>query len=242
VILDHDMPEMDGADVIRTIRDTVGIEDTPIILLTSIDQPGSGDTDYMLGAQGYLVKPAPASELLNMVNTILSNQTAAVVPKGSRDDAAATAVDTEADTVAPGDRIDILIAEDNEVNRILVEQTLLDAGLTFVAVVNGVQAIDMYRQSRPRAVLMDVSMPVMDGYRATQTIREIEAEQNLSRTPIIGLTAHALHGDRENCLNAGMDDYLPKPISTAKLVGMIEAWITSEPEGESSTPTLATSL
>jgi CheY-like chemotaxis protein len=78
---------------------------------------------------------------------------------------------------------------------------------------------------------MDISMPVMDGYIATQKIREIEAGRGLARTPIIGLTAHAMQGDRERCLDAGMDDYIAKPIASTKLTEMIETWIASTSAG-----------
>jgi CheY-like chemotaxis protein len=96
---------------------------------------------------------------------------------------------------------------------------------------NGVQAVETFEKTAPKVILMDISMPVMDGYLATRKIREIEAERHLPRTPIIGLTAHAMQGDREKCLDAGMDDYIAKPISAAKLTAMIEAWIVSAPAG-----------
>ena len=227
VILDHHMPGMDGADVLRAIRGAFGIEATPVIMSTSIDEAGSAGIYKGLGAQGYLVKPAPASQLFDTIIDILSNQAVAAAPLDD-EDAFATGV---ARGAAPNGRIDILLVEDNEVNRIVAEQTLLNAGLSHVAATNGVEAIEAFRKNAPRAILMDVSMPVMDGYLATHKIREIEVEQNLPHTPIIGLTAHALNGDREKCLEAGMDDYLAKPISTAKLTEMIETWIASAPAG-----------
>jgi signal transduction histidine kinase/DNA-binding response OmpR family regulator len=232
VILDHHMPKMDGADVMRAIRDASGIDKTPIIMLTSIDETGSAGIYHGLGAQGYLVKPAPASQLFDTMITILSeNAAAAPAPENGHDAAGAAAAPLEAPLAAPlaapDGRVDILLVEDNEVNRIVAEQTLLDAGLSHAVATNGAEAVEIFGKSAPKAILMDVSMPVMDGYLATRKIREIEAEQNLPRTPIIGLTAHALHGAREKCLDAGMDDYLAKPISTARLTVMIETWISS---------------
>ena len=94
-----------------------------------------------------------------------------------------------------------------------------------------VQALEAFGKNAPKVILMDISMPVMDGYVATRKIREIEAERHLPRTPIIGLTAHAMQGDREKCLDAGMDDYIAKPISTAKLTAMIETWMVSASAG-----------
>ncbi len=221
VILDHQMPGMDGADVMRAIRDTSGIEATPIVMLTSIEDSGAAGTYHELGAQGYLVKPAPASELFDTIINILSNQAAPTAPESCHDTAGTDA----ARTAVPDDRVDILLVEDNEVNRIVAEQMLLDAGLSHVTAGNGVQAVKAFEKNAPKVILMDVSMPVMDGYLATQKIREIEAERRLPRTPIIGLTAHAMQGDRERCLDAGMDDYIAKPISSAKLTAMIETWI-----------------
>jgi len=227
VILDHHMPGMDGADVMRAIRSASGIEETPIILLTSIDEPGSAAIYHDLGAQGYLVKPAPASQLFDTMIGILSDQAAAAAPESGPD-----AADTgAARTAAPDDRVDVLLVEDHEVNRIVAEEMLLDAGLSHVAAGNGVEAVEAFAKAAPKVILMDISMPVMDGYLATRKIREIEAERHLPRTPIIGLTAHAMQGDRERCLDAGMDDYIAKPVSAAKLTAMIEAWIVSAPAG-----------
>ncbi len=227
VILDHHMPGMDGADVMRAIRSASAIEETPIILLTSIDEPGSAAIYHDLGAQGYLVKPVPASQLFDTMIDILSDRAVAAAPESGPD-----AADTgAARTAVPDDRVDVLLVEDHEVNRIVAEEMLLDAGLSHVAAGNGVEAVEAFAKAAPKVILMDISMPVMDGYLATRKIREIEAERHLPRTPIIGLTAHAMQGDRERCLDAGMDDYIAKPVSAAKLTAMIEAWIVSAPAG-----------
>ena len=101
----------------------------------------------------------------------------------------------------------ILVAEDNDVNQIVVEQILLDAGHAYVIVENGKLALEQFKAERPDLVLMDVSMPEMNGLEATTAMREAEADAGDGvRTPIIGLTAHALKGDKERCLEAGMDD------------------------------------
>jgi signal transduction histidine kinase/CheY-like chemotaxis protein len=221
-IIDHQMPGMDGAEAIRMIRANPAIAETPVVMLTSIDDPGSAGTHRDLGAQGYLVKPAPASQLFDMIIDVLIRRAAALEPERARD--VADPGTTGAPRASRG-QVDILLVEDNEVNRMVAEQTLLAAGLSHANATNGAEAVESFRRNRPRAILMDVSMPVMDGYLATRRIREIEAARNLPRTPIIGLTAHALQGDRKKCLEAGMDDYIAKPVSTAKLKGMIETWI-----------------
>jgi len=129
----------------------------------------------------------------------------------------------------------ILVAEDNEVNQIVVEQILLDAGHAYSIVENGRLALEQFMAERPDLVLMDVSMQEMNGLEATRAMRgaELDAGDGV-RTPIIGLTAHALKGDRELCLEAGMDDYIPKPISPDALQAKIAEWL--EKAGKSGEP------
>ncbi|MFQ5566262.1 MAG: response regulator [Paracoccaceae bacterium] len=225
VILDHHMPGMDGAEVIRAIRGASGIEATPIIMLTSIEDPGSADMYHGLGVQGYLVKPVPASQLFDTMIEILSDQAVAVAQPSGNPVSGTVA----APSAARPDRVDVLLVEDNEVNRIVAEEMLLEAGLSHVTAGDGVQALNAFEKHAPKVVLMDISMPVMDGYVATRKLREIEAGRGLPRTPVIGLTAHAMQGDRERCLEAGMDDYIAKPISIAKLTAMIDTWIAPAP-------------
>jgi len=129
----------------------------------------------------------------------------------------------------PGEEIDILVAEDNEVNQIVFSQILEQMGANYILVADGSAAYETWRRHRPSLVLMDVSMPVMNGYEATGRIRDAEAaDASLARTPVIGVTAHALTGDRDRCLEAGMDDYLSKPISPEKLEAKIRDWLPAE--------------
>jgi CheY-like chemotaxis protein len=116
------------------------------------------------------------------------------------------------------------VAEDNEVNQIVVEQILLEAGQDYKIVDNGQMAVDAFQENRPDLVLMDVSMPVMNGLEATEAIRALETDSG-NRVPIIGLTAHALKGDREVCMKAGMDDYMSKPISPDALIAKVGDWL-----------------
>ena len=135
---------------------------------------------------------------------------------------AAIAPASPARTAAPQSEntadIDILVAEDNRVNQILFTQILEDAGYSFEVVGNGRLAVERWRQHKPSLILMDVSMPEMNGCEATKAIRESEAQNaGEERVRIIGVTAHVLNGDKENCFDAGMDDYVPKPISVNAL-------------------------
>jgi len=100
--------------------------------------------------------------------------------------------------------------------------------LNFKIVPNGRAALDYWRSESPRLILMDISMPEMNGYEATQAIRADEGKHNRNRTPIIAVTAHTLQGDEQRCLDAGMDDYISKPVSMAGLQAILQRWMTSE--------------
>ncbi|MEW7008797.1 MULTISPECIES: response regulator [unclassified Lentilitoribacter] len=117
--------------------------------------------------------------------------------------------------------LDILIAEDNEVNQIVFTEVLNDLGANFKIAGNGQEAVELWKTHNPAIVLMDVSMPVMSGHEATKAIRAIEEENDLRHTPICAITAHALKGDKEDCFAAGMDDYLSKPVSPDMMAAKI---------------------
>ena len=119
----------------------------------------------------------------------------------------------------------VLVAEDNQINQIVFQQSLDGMGYEHSLAVNGREAVRLWAELRPTLVLMDVSMPELNGLEATAEIRAIEARDGLSPTPIIAVTAHSLKGDEDRCLAAGMDDYLSKPISPEKLGAMIDRWM-----------------
>ncbi len=237
VILDYHMPGMDGAAVATAIREMAALDGLPIIMLTSVDQPVEGGFFSRLGIQGHLVKPATSSRLLDLITTVLQ--------EAPRHHEAATEAAAEQPAAADGDRpalpapaagprrVDVLVAEDNEINRAVVEQILAGERLGITMACNGVEAVARFKADRPRVVLMDVSMPDMNGFEATQAIRAYEREQGLAPTPIIALTAHALKGDRDMCLDAGMDDYLAKPVLPEDLIRKLAEWMerqAAEPE------------
>ena len=246
-ILDYHMPERNGAMVARSIRKTYTATDLPIVMLTSMDvrtaEPGFNE----IGVQATLMKPARSSLLLEtIIETLQANSArkaeaagpaAAAQPAPQPTTAPTSVVEirptasrpVEAETPRPPSGLDILVAEDNEVNQIVFTQILEDMGLRYLIVDNGSAAVDTWKQLRPAMILMDVSMPVMNGHQATGAIRAAEgADASLGHTPIVGVTAHALTGDRERCLEAGMDDYLSKPISPEKLEAKVREWLPAE--------------
>ena len=236
VILDFQMPNMDGAEVVQSIRKTSEIATVPIILLTSVDGATDNRNLRDLGVQGQLVKPTRTSML---IDTVISTLEVARQLEQDQDDILFDLDDEgaiEFDGSAVGENgspgknaVRLLIAEDNEVNQIVLKQILNDAGYGFVIGENGRLAVEEYSRERPDLIIMDVSMPEMNGLDATLAIREIEGETG-QHVPIIGLTAHALKGDREHCLESGMDDYLPKPIAVDNLLGSIETLLGQEVE------------
>jgi CheY-like chemotaxis protein len=122
--------------------------------------------------------------------------------------------------------LDVLVAEDNDVNQIVFSQILQGTGLRFQIVNNGKKAVAAWEEHNPAVILMDVSMPVMNGHQATQLIREREEEAGDGRhVPIVGVTAHAQESDRERCLEVGMDDYVSKPISPELLEAKLKQWL-----------------
>ncbi|MEM7291321.1 MAG: response regulator, partial [Pseudomonadota bacterium] len=129
--------------------------------------------------------------------------------------------------IEPSTKIDILVAEDNEVNQLVISQILQATGYSYLIAENGKKAVELYEKHRPKLICMDVSMPVMNGHEATEEIRRLEAESGLM-TPIIGVTAHAIKGDMERCFEAGMDDYISKPVSPERLEEKIALWMSGQ--------------
>ena len=211
--------EGSSADAIAAARMIGGM---PKALDQNVGQPlgqsGAGAAGMPDPAFGRAIAAAKASESAAVV---ASNWTEPEMP-GQGDHPAAQ---TEPETAAQRHDIDVLVAEDNEVNRVVFTQILQSGGWSFVIAEDGEQAVKMVSECNPRLVLMDISMPRMNGHEATRAIRQREAELGLEHLPIIGVTAHALKGDMERCLEAGMDDYLTKPVSPAKLEAKIAQWL-----------------
>ena len=226
IVLDFHMPGMNGLETARYIRQEPNVGATPIIMLTSVDQTDILEELSRIGIQGHLVKPAKVSLLLEAL--VLALQVSQGEEEVGR---AKVTVPNQEITPAPLKRdpnrqgdLDILIAEDNEVNKLVYTQILNETDFTFEIASNGVEAIELYKVRKPGVIVMDVSMPELNGLDATKAIREIEAQDG-GHIPIIGVTAHAMSGDMEKCFDAGMDDYLAKPISPVRFTDKIETWL-----------------
>lgn len=231
VILDRLMPEMDGLELARQIRQIPGMHDTPLVMLTSLDDPLDEQTAAQLRLTGHLTKPIRQSRLfdtiLNAVSAIPTtpptNRTSEIATK-AKAVGARESRDSEAREHKPLEGLQVLIADDNEINRLVAVEILQTEGASCHTVANGREATEAIQQDprRFQLVLMDCEMPEMDGFTATREIRRWEQEQKRSNSmTIIALTANAVQGDRERCLKAGMNDYVTKPIDRTKLIETI---------------------
>ncbi|MDQ6433959.1 response regulator [Mesorhizobium sp. LHD-90] len=241
VILDYQMPGMSGSDVARAVSADSRLSTIPVVLLTSVDQIDYARMIVDYGIAAHLTKPARSAQLLGTLVAVIQKARTqagrvhyvreAALPQQQRDAPAFTVLRTanpaalRETTAAPANApVDILVAEDNEVNQLVFGQILNGLGLSHRIAGNGRTAVEMYRTLSPKLVLMDVSMPEMNGYQAARAIRDLEGGSG-KHTPIVGVTAHALKGDREKCLESGMDDYLPKPVSPDRLSAKIGTWL-----------------
>ena len=211
VLLDMQMPGMDGEQTARAIKSDPALKDIKILILTSMGQRGDAVRLEALGCSGYLLKPVKQQMLFDAIIAVLGREEEPGL--------------ITRHTLSEQRKFDlrILLAEDNPINQKLAVVLLQKAGYSVDAVETGAQALEKVQANHYNAVLMDVQMPEMDGLEATHRIREWEQDTG-RHIPIIAMTAHAMQGDRERCLEAGMDDYLTKPLQPKVLFSALERW------------------
>jgi len=214
ILLDYLMPNMDGLQLAQAIRSNPKFNNSQLVMLTSVGFIGEADNARKHGISHYLTKPVRQSllynTLLNALNPDYTEKPTIAAPVNE---------DVSQDYKFAAK---VLLAEDNPINQELAKSMLEIFGCQVDIVSNGVEAIDSYKSSAYDIIFMDCQMPEMDGFAATQAIRELESKQmNLQATPIVALTANAMSGDRERCIAAGMDDYLSKPFAKHDLFIML---------------------
>ncbi|MFO0809590.1 MAG: PAS domain S-box protein [Gemmataceae bacterium] len=212
ILLDAMMPEMDGFMLADELKKHPELTQATIMMLSSADRQQDAGRCREAGVAAYLVKPIEQTDLLNAIFRLLGAQACDSVPAGA----------APAATCA-GRRL--LLAEDNVINQRLGVRLLEKLGHSVTVVGNGIDAIAAWHMGSFDAILMDVQMPEMDGFEATAAIRSQETGR--SRVPIIALTAHAMKGDRERCLAAGMDEYVTKPIQADDLRRALDVVLTA---------------
>jgi PAS domain S-box-containing protein len=209
VLLDLNMPDVDGYELARRVRHDPRLTGLRLVMLTSSGQRGEAERAAEVGVAGCLTKPVRSAQLHGLLVTVLGRS-----PAPANDM-------TAAPPVAAGARL--LLAEDNPVNQKVAQLTLERLGYAVDVVSDGAQALAALATASYDAVLMDCQMPGMDGFAATQELRLREAAGR--HTPVIALTASAMASDRERCLQAGMNDYLSKPLRSEDLEVVLRRWI-----------------
>jgi len=212
VLLDVMMPEMDGFAVAEHIQRDAELAPMAVVMLSSVDLQGEAERCRELRIAAYLRKPVKESELLDSILAVMD------VSPVTRAEPSSSAPDL---LPPPARRLRVLLAEDTPVNQRLAVTLLADRGHTVVVANDGREALDLLDLETFDLVLMDVQMPVMDGFQATAAIRAGENGTG-RRIPIIAMTAHAMKGDRERCLAAGMDGYISKPIRAEQFLAVVE--------------------
>jgi signal transduction histidine kinase/CheY-like chemotaxis protein/HPt (histidine-containing phosphotransfer) domain-containing protein len=221
VLVDYVMPAMDGLAFARLVGEERALADTRLVLLSSMTADKTSDAWHAAAFACSLTKPVRQSDLYHCLQSLNQGHDACAMSEGME---AADAV-AEARFAA-----NVLVAEDNAVNQDLIQEALRQLGCTITLVDDGFAAIRAFESGDHDLIFMDCQMPRVDGFQATQAIRDLEqGNGDRRRIPIVALTANAMEGDRDKCLAAGMDDYLSKPFMLADLIAALARWL---PEGE----------
>jgi two-component system, sensor histidine kinase and response regulator len=214
ILTDMHMPDMDGVGLVERIQSSPNLRGPVILMLTSGERVGDMARCRELGISACLVKPIRRAELRAAIVKAIA---------GQRYGARPAAEPRPAEVSRPAVGFNILLAEDNVVNQRVALAILQRMGHRVVVAENGKQALDLLDRGTFDAILMDVQMPEMDGFEATAAIRRQQSRTG-AYTPIIAMTAHAMQGDRERCIDAGMDDYISKPIRAAALADILQTY------------------
>jgi signal transduction histidine kinase/DNA-binding response OmpR family regulator len=219
-LLDMNMPQRNGESLGIEVKSDPNLKDTSLIMLTSMGSTGDIKRLEGIGFEGYLNKPIKQSNLYDCMIAVL----------GAHDSMQVTTKPTMITEymmpIVNSKNQRILLAEDNPMNQEVARRTIEKFGYPLTIVDNGKEALEHYQTGQYDLILMDVQMPVMGGFESTICIRTLEKDTG-NHIPIIAMTAHAMKGDREKCIDAGMDDYITKPIESELLRGMIDKWAQS---------------
>ncbi len=221
ILMDYQMPEEDGASLTSRFQKDKRFNQIPVVLLSSVDNAHMGDAASTATFAAAIAKPIRPSQLMDILARLLSDEASRSVTR-----VAEAMKEAEAGPVAmPDGRPKLLVAEDNVVNQLVVKNMISPKDYEVLFADNGIKAVEMFLAHRPAAILMDISMPEMDGLEATRRIRSIELERGFQKTPIIAATAHVLEEDRDRCRIAGMNDFIPKPIRKPNLEQTLDKWV-----------------
>jgi len=235
LLVDLIMEDVDAVTLLEALGNNPGLAETPAILITAYDHPGQGEALINRGFKAYLKKPIKQSHLLDCITTVLRGGLI------SEDISTYSAEQSAAQAEKKGFREQplILLADDNKANQMLAELQLAELGCRVQVADNGREALDLYSQNVYDLILMDCHMPEMDGFEACRAIRKLQVLSG-RHTPVVAMTASAMKGDREKCLSAGMDDYLPKPVMFDALYKVLQRWLPEKVSGAETAAAAAT--
>jgi CheY-like chemotaxis protein len=213
VLIDYMMPDINGFQLAGQIKGDQNLRESTLIMLTSAGERGHAAKCVELGIAAYLLKPVRQSELFEIICSSMQKSG----PGKTRSSLMTRHAIRESKR-----RLNVLLAEDNLINQKLAVRLLQKMGHNVTIVENGRQALAALMKNQFDVILMDIQMPEMDGFEATSAIRVREKSQEGTHVPILAMTAHAMAGDRERCLKAGMDGYVSKPINVQELTEALE--------------------
>ncbi len=206
IIMDFKLSGMDGITASEKIKKDTRVKAPPIIIISGYIREKDIRRTREAGIESYLTKPVKQSLLISTILEIFGHKTTSTEKEN-----------TYLISLEEFPDVRVLLVEDHPINRRVVSEILKTAGISTDSAVNGFEAVDAIMNNNYNAVLMDVQMPEMDGIEATKAIRELETRNPKPETPIIAMTAHAMSGDRDRCIDAGMNDYISKPVNRKEL-------------------------
>ncbi|NOX10093.1 MAG: response regulator [Gammaproteobacteria bacterium] len=226
IITDYQISKIDSEVLVTEILNKQLLAANPVILFIA-SSPRRGDSSHLkaLGFDGYLSKPIHPAEVPQILAIIReAKQQGRTIPMVTHHTLRETRAQAHKETSFSNSKI--LLAEDNAINMIVATKLLEKYGCQITPAVNGLEALQQIKEQDFDLILMDCQMPEMDGYEATAKIRDFQSDNNSKQTPIIAFTANAMKSDQEKCMAAGMDDFISKPVDTARLQQILEKWLT----------------
>ena len=220
ILLDLNMPDIDGYGLARMVREDPHLSRLPMIMLTSSAERGEAERTQQAGIVAYLTKPVRSTQLRRALHTALSAGRRPRVPDG-------TVAPGKAEPPAVAAAATVLLVEDNIINQKVFVAMMASTAYRVDVAANGFEALEALEHTTYSAVFMDCQMPVMDGYQTTQRLREREGTDR--RTVVIAVTASAMPADRIRCLDAGMDDFLTKPLRAEAIAAKLAYWVQPVP-------------
>lgn len=221
IVIDFNMPEMSDFEFISHIEEDVRSKSKIIVMAHGKELNSIKEISKKTPIDGYILKPVKQAELINKMGNILNVDLDIVQPQFNNTNVFESEEYNYINKVSD-EKVNILVAEDNPINQKLIKALIEKKGWQVSAVGNGKEAVKVLEKNRFDIVLMDIQMPVMDGIEATKAIRRMEKKENLKPNIIIAMTAYAMQEDKDNCLKAGMDDYISKPINAKDFYSKIE--------------------